>query len=184
MFKHYADERHEKQAEEFITSLGKFVIAFERVCEQMRIDIICIFMREGLKNQGLAHVIVGDKTISDLQEILGALYNELRDQDDEDRKMFKGLLKNISKLAHQRNILLHSSWNFGSEAAQSELYPTTVRFRSKQNKGADLEVHGYSASGVNHLIDEATNIQVYLQRLQNCLMKKGLKVEKEFKKST
>ena len=36
MLSEYANDEHQKQAEEFIMELGRFVLSFERVCDAMR----------------------------------------------------------------------------------------------------------------------------------------------------
>jgi hypothetical protein len=54
MLKKFADEKHQSQAEEFIMELGKFVLAFERVCDVMRYLIMFSLRSQGLNNQGLS----------------------------------------------------------------------------------------------------------------------------------
>lgn len=70
----FANDEHRAQAEEFLLEHGRFCIAFERVCEAMRYAILWIFQSEGLKHQGLAQVVIGDKSSAELQVILGALF--------------------------------------------------------------------------------------------------------------
>jgi hypothetical protein len=178
----YADDRHQQQAEEFIMELGKFVLAFERVCDAMRFLIMFMLRSQGLKNQGMEQVIVGDKASAELQVLLGAIYCELPNQDEKDRKCVKDVLKEFKEITEKRNVLLHSSWNVGNEAADQELFAATVRFRAKQNQGSGTEVHGISASGVRALSDQLKRVQVLLQRLQYCVMQSGFKVEVEFSK--
>lgn len=57
----FADDAHRAQAEEFLLELARFAVAFERVCEAMRHAIVLTFQSEGLKHQGLAQVVIGDK---------------------------------------------------------------------------------------------------------------------------
>lgn len=183
MFKEYADETHRAQAEEFIMELGKFVLAFERVCDVMRYIIMFMLRSQGLNNQGMEEVIIGDKTSAELQILLGSLFCELARQDKDDKKCVKNLLKAIKEIAEKRNILLHCSWNLGTKAAvDTELYAATIRYRAKQNTGSDAEVHGFSASYVRSLSDELKRIQVLLQRLQYCVTQSRFKVSIEFAK--
>lgn len=183
MARKYADESHKAQAEEFIFELGAFVLAFERMCDVMRYNIMFMLREQGLKNQGMEQAIVGDKAAAELQVLMGALYCELPKQDKEDKKAIKGLLKTIKELTEQRNILLHSSWSLGNAAALSEFHAATVRYRAKQNTGADAELHGYSSAYVRELAGKAEQCQVLLQRLQSCIAQKGFKVETEFARS-
>lgn len=180
MIKEFADEKHQNQAEEFIMELGNFVLAFERVCDVMRYLIMFMLRSQGLKNQGIEQVIVGDKAAVELQTLLGAIYCELPDQDESDRKCVKDLLKSFKEITEKRNILLHSSWNLGSSAADQELYAATIRFRVSQNSGSGAEVHGYSASYIRDLSNQLNRIQVLAQRLQYCVNQSGFKVSSEF----
>ena len=161
---------------------GNFVIEFERVCDVIRHIIMFALRSQGLKNQGMEQVIIGDKAAAELQLLLGALYFELPDQDIDDRKEVKKLLKDIKELTEKRNILLHSNWNLGTKASENELYAATVRYRAKQTKGASVEVQGFSASYIDKLSLEAKRIQVLLQRLQYCVCQTGFKVATEFAK--
>jgi hypothetical protein len=102
-------------------SLGKFVVEFERVCAAVRNLILFSFHREGLNNQALAQVIVGDKAAAELRTIFGALFEELRDQNKEDKKAVQSLLARFDKLCSFRNSLLHSEWYLGDEAEKNEL---------------------------------------------------------------
>lgn len=178
----YADDAHREQAEEFIMELGRFVLAFERVCDAMRHIIMFMLRSQGLKNYRMEQVIVGDKASAELQIMLGALYCELPGQDEIDKGCVKKLLKSIKGVAEERNVLLHCSWGLGSKTAASdeELYAATVRYRAKQNTGSGTEVLGFSASYIRELSSELKRIQVLLQRLQYCVTQTGFKVSTEF----
>jgi hypothetical protein len=182
MTNRFADDTHKLQAEEFIFELGRFVLAFERICEEMRYNVMFMLRSQGLQNSGIEQVLIGDKVSAELQVLLGAIFCELPAQDEEDRRCVKELLKSIKGLSEIRNILLHNAWNLGTEAADSELVAGIVRFRTKQSRGSEVEVHGYSASYLRELIQEAERIQVLMQRLQYCIIQKGFKVSTEFTK--
>lgn len=182
MFSEFADERHKEQAEAFLLSLGKFLVAFERVCAAMASLIIFILQRQGLKNQGMAQVIVGDKSVRNLREMLGALFAELPDQDEDDRKSVQDLLGSINELTTKRNILVHSNWDLGAKAAEQEFSVGAFRFRKKQSKGAILGESWTSTPNVNKLIKKAKRAQVRLQRLQYCICQSGFKVAVELNK--
>ena len=162
--------------------LGEFVLNFERVCDQMRYIIMFMLRSQGLKNQGMEQVLIGDKASAELQVLLGALYCEIPEQDEKDRGHVKDLLKSIKEITEKRNILLHSSWNLGSKAAAAdkELYAATIRFRAKQNLGSGSEVYGFSASYIRELSRELKRILALLMRLQYCVGQTGYKVETEF----
>lgn len=182
-FSEFADDEHQAQAEELLLELGRFAVAFERVCEGMRHTIISIFHSEGLKHQGLSQVVIGDKASAELQVLLGALFAELRARnDDEDRKLVHGLLNEVMVLTEQRNLVIHSAWRFGNNAAFAELYATAIRPRTKLKKGAVPEIHGLSAQYLRELTRKATELQVKLQRLNYCVLQSGFKVSTELAK--
>jgi|TARA_Y100001933_G_scaffold248776_1_gene283069 hypothetical protein len=185
MFNEYADDEHQKQAEEFIMELGRFVLSFERVCDAMRYIIMFMLRDQGLSNQRMEQVLVGDKAAAELQILLGALFCELPNQDADDKKAVKVLLSDIKSMTEIRNVLLHCSWSLGTSAAadDKELHAATVRYRAKQNSGAGTEVRGYTASYVREQSKELTRIQVLLGRLQYCVVQSGFKVATEFGKS-
>lgn len=182
-FSEFANSEHRTQAEEFLLELGRFAVAFERVCEGMRNVILTIFHSEGLKHQGLSQVVVGEKTSAELQVLLGALFAELRSRtDEEDRKAVHGLIMDVKNLTEQRNRVIHSAWRFGSNAAFAELYATAIRHRAKLKRGAVPEIQGLSAQYLRELVAKATALQVKLGRLNYCILQRGFKVAVELAK--
>ena len=173
----FSSVEHRAQAEELLLEFGRFGVAFERVCEGMRHAILLIFVSEGLQNQGLAQVVIGDKASAELQVLLGALFVELRARtDDADSKAVQTLLKEVKALTEERNVVIHSAWRFGNSAAYSELYATTVRPRTKQNKGAIPEIHGISAQYLRQLTGRSNTLETELGSLRDALLQKDLKV--------
>lgn len=182
-FSEFSSDEHRAQADELLLELGRFAVAFERMCEAMRHVILFIFQSEGLKHQGLAQVVIGDKTSVDLQVLLGALFAELRARTDEaDQKAVQALLKEVKEHTEARNVVIHSAWRFGNNAGFAELYATTIRPRAKQKSGAVAEIHGLSAQYLRQLIKQASALQVKLQRLQYAVLQKGFKVSEELAK--
>lgn len=180
----FSNDQHRTQAEEFLLELGRFAVAFERVCEGMRHVILSAFESEGLRHQGLAQVVIGDKTSDELQVLVGALVGELRERtDDADQKAVHALLKEVKKLTEDRNVVIHSAWSFGRNAAVAELYATAIRPRTKQKRGAVPEIHGMSAPYLRELTETSNALQVRLQRLQNCIIRNDLKVAIELSRA-
>mgnify|MGYP001160699638 FL=1 len=184
MYSEFANDEHRAQAEELLLALGRFAVAFERVCEGMRHAIMLAFQSEGLQHQGLAQVVIGDKTSAELQVLLGALVGELRARTDEaDQKAVHALLKEVKELTEARNVVIHSAWSFGQNAAFAELYATAIRPRTKQNRGAVPEIHGMSAQYLRQLTETSNALQIRLQRLQNCIIRDDLKVATELSRA-
>jgi hypothetical protein len=182
-FSEFADDKHEEQATEILRELGRFVVSFERLCEAMRHTVLWIFQSEGLKNQGLSQVIIGDKGSAELQVLVGALFSELQLRfGGDDQKAVKLLLKDVMALTEKRNIVIHSAWRFGTESDEAELNATAIRPRTKQVEGAVHETKIMSAQYLREQINESIRLQVIVQRLQNCIVQKGLKLSVELGK--
>jgi hypothetical protein len=173
-FSPYADDEHRVQAEEFMLELGRFTIEFERVCEAMGHTVLCIFHSESLKHQGLSQVVIGGKASAELQVLVGALFSELRARfTDEDRKAVRTLLAAVRDLTEQRNEVLHTAWQLGDAAREVELMAVAIRPTTAQTKGAIPRVHGLSPSYLRTLSQRAKELQVYLSRLQTCVLQQG-----------
>lgn len=183
VFKEFADEKHREQCEEFLLSFATFVLAFERVCASMRFLVMSMLRNQGLKNQGMEQVIIGKPRAAELRDLLGALYTELPDQDEDDRAAVKDLVTSIQKLTTERNLLVHSDWHFGDAAAESELTAASFRFKATPSRGATFEEHWRSSSEVEEWTRKAKECQVLLQRLQYCVNQTGFKVSVEFRRS-
>jgi hypothetical protein len=179
-FSEFADDEHRAQAEELLLELGRFGVAFERMCEGMRSAIVAAFMSEGLKHQGLANVVIGDKASAELQMLLGAVYSELRARlDDADQKAIQCLLKDVKQLTEERNTVIHTGWRFGGSAAFAELYANAIRPRAKQKQGAVPEIHGISAQYLRSLTVRANAYELKLQRLFEATLETASKIAAE-----
>lgn len=175
MFYQAADKKHEEQIDELMKSLGKFVVEFERVCATVRHLIIFTFQREGLKNQSLSQVVVGNKATAELRFLFGALYSELRDQDDDDRKIVNSLLNRFDKLSTKRNILLHSEWFLGDEAGEDELAALIAEYKAKQKSGTEFKIEEMPPTIIDKYAYEARKQLVLFRRLTTSLLQSGYK---------
>lgn len=182
-FSEFADDDHRVQAEEFMRELGRFAIAFERMCEAMRHTVLYILQSEGLAHQGLGQVVIGDKGSGELQLLVGALFTELRSRTDAtDQKAVQAVLKEVDSLTEARNLVVHGAWRFGKNAAYAEFYANTIRPRTKKTKGAVPELHGVSAPYLRELTERSKALQVKLQRLHHCVLQSGFKISVELAK--
>jgi len=173
-FSPYADDEHRAQAEEFMLELGRFAIEFERVCEAMGHTVLSIFHSEGLKHQGLAQVVIGGKASAELQVLVGALFSELRARfTGEDRTAVRKLLSDVKDLTERRNDVLHTAWQLGTAAREFELMAVAIRPTTAQTKGAVPKLHGLSASYLRTLSQRARELQVYISRVQTCVLQQG-----------
>jgi len=182
VFSEFADTKHREQAEGFLLSLGKSVLAFERVYAAMR--FLAIFVLQKGMNQGMAQVIIAKKRgAKELRELLAALLAELPDLDEDDRIEVAGLVTSIKDLTDERNLLVHSDWHLGVEAAENELTAASFRFKATPSREAFVEEHWRSSSDVEDWTRKAKECQVLVQRLQYCVNQSGFKVATELRKS-
>jgi len=176
MFYQASDKKHEQQINELMKSLGKFVVEFERVCSAIRDLIIFTFQREGLKNQPIAQVVIGDKAAAELRFLFEAIYSELKDQDNDDRKIVKDLLNRFDKLSTKRNMFLHSEWFLGDEAGEDELSALIGKFKAKQKSGAEYKKEEITPSLIDKYAYESRKQLVLFRRLTTSLLRNGFKV--------
>lgn len=184
VFYRYDSEDHEKKATEVLARLGEFIIYFERVCAGMRSCIHCAFRRSGLQNHGLSQVVINKLAAEGLRTTLGAVFQELPDQDDDDKKIVRDVLARIDRLGSIRNELLHAEWffNYEYEEAGDEFYALALKSNSSQNSGANSLKISVTKESLNQHIKESTEIQIFLTRLATCLNEKGLKVSEALSK--
>jgi len=182
MFFQSPDIKHETQLNELMSSLGKFIVEFERVCSAFQFLIILCFEREGLKNQGLAQVTVGDKAAAEIRTLFGALYQELPDQDKDDHESVKSLLMRFDKLTTFRNNIVHAEWHLGTETEDDEINALLTKFKAKQNKGAEYRQLPVTKSLIDTFAMEARKQKVLASRLQTALFQKGYKPSRHMNK--
>jgi hypothetical protein len=180
MTSEYNDDNHREQAEEILLTFARFTVQFEIVCEAMRMAIMFALRSQGLKNQGMEQVIVGDTVSSELQLLLGALCSHIPGWDDADRLAVKQLLKEVKVLTEERNVVVHSAWRFGDAASEAKLVAVAIRQRTKQNSGAAADVQGVSASYLESLIHRLKACQILLHRLTTCINQPTYRVAPDF----
>jgi hypothetical protein len=179
-FSEFATDKQEEQGLEFRQQLGSFVIAFERMCEAMQVVIVTVLKVQGLTNDSMAHVLVGDLTSSPLQKLLGGVYSHLDGQSEQDRCAVKDLLKEIASITERRNEVLHSVWRFPTSVFEDDIEPVGSKMHVSGKNGADLKHFQYSAADLETFVNDAERCQVKLNRLQRCVANKDASVSKEF----
>lgn len=167
------------EGDEAMLALGRFNVHFERVCESMRHAIRFALRSQGLQNQQMEQVIIGDTAAAELQVMLGALCSHLPYFDDSDQKVLREFWKELKELTEQRNVVVHSAWQF-LENPSPEAVALAVRQRTKQNSGAVAEVRGLSVGHINELIERAKRAQVLLARLTTSITQPQFRLSKLF----
>lgn len=166
-------------------AIGRFAVAFEQVCAGMRSAIVLALERRGLANQPLAHLLVARQSARSLALLLTAIYHEFNPDDTKGQESLKCAVKRIEKLIERRNQVIHAPWILGSLEQDSVDFPfvQALLFRCKKH-GLQVEQLHYEPSDFNSLTDEATELQVYLQRLLICINQPRFKLSEMFDRPT
>jgi len=175
MFYQAADIKHEEQIDELMSSLGRFIVEFERVCSAYQHLVIFVLEKNGLQSQSLAKVVIGDKAAAELRVLFSTLYLELSGQDAEDKKAVKALNNRFEKLTTFRNNLVHADWDLGDEAGEEEVDAILSKYRNKPTKGSERRRIAVTKSLIDSFALEARKQLVLVRRLQVALLQSGFK---------
>lgn len=175
MFYQPSDIKHGEQIDELMCSLGKFIVEFERVCASIQYLVVFVLEKDGLRNQQLAKIVVGDKAARELRILFGTIYQELPEQDADDKKSVKDLLNRFDKLAEFRNELVHANWGLGDEAGDEELTAVLQKIKNKPTKGLIHKRAPISKSLIDRFALEARKQLVLFRRLSVALLQSGFK---------
>ena len=101
------EEKYKTQTEELYAAIGRFVVKFEHVCQAMYGAILWALQSNGLRTQRLADTILAGHTAEPLLKIFGSLLVEIRNDDEQDRKIVRNFLKRVQELIEKRNNIIH-----------------------------------------------------------------------------
>ena len=155
-------ELFEHQTSEQYKQLGKFVVEFEQVCEWLRINIILILQRNGLKNQRLIQILINNQgmTASLLIDAFDAIMTEIGDRNDPEKKtILDHISKEFRELLSERNKIVHGLWFIGYAAIDNPDF----------SKMAGLKGNPSKTKGMNyqHLPETAQEIEELAKRIEN-----------------
>ena len=91
-------------------TIGEFAVSFEGICHALRMGISNILEHAGLKDSTLPDILVGDLTIFPLQNIYRALLVQTYKLTEDELKIIDNLFTRVTKLAEERNRILHCRW--------------------------------------------------------------------------
>ena len=140
--------------EQYEQAIGKYVLAFEYVCETMRMCIRAMFKHQGLSNDTLIDTLIGEMTSAPLQKTLLSSYGLIRHQNRTQRSKIADVLKKIQSLTTFRNQLLHSAWQVVQNEPSDEVLAVSMNRKVKRDKkhGTLDVVFGFTA---DHILEQA-----------------------------
>ncbi|MBM3157932.1 MAG: hypothetical protein FJ004_11705 [Chloroflexi bacterium] len=185
MNKNEREAKRREQSEALYAAVGRFVVKFEQLCDQMTMCIISVLGLNGLRTQGLAWAILADFTADPLLQSFRAVIAELRKNNSNDMRILKNISKRIEKLIEERNDVLHRTWFIGAASEQQEDFSKVDSWKFKKTKtGAEYKPREGSVDKFNALSNEAEELANIIFQIIACMgfntsFSRALKVEED-----
>jgi UDP-2,3-diacylglucosamine pyrophosphatase LpxH len=178
MNKSEREARPQEQSEALYASIGRFVVRFEWVCEQMTSCIIFVLHGDGLRTQNLAWALLADLNANALLQSFRAVVAELRKDHAGDMLILEKVSTSVEALIKQRNDVIHRTWFIGWGSGQEV---DSWKFK-KTKAGAKYKPRKGSVDEFNTLSNEADELAKIISLISAYLMlnepfSNGLKVE-------
>jgi hypothetical protein len=91
-------------------TIGEFAVSFEAISHAIRMGIGILLAKNGLKNDRLSDILVGDLTMQPLQAAYRSLLAATEPLDPTAVAILDDLFKRVCQMAEHRNRILHSAW--------------------------------------------------------------------------
>jgi hypothetical protein len=175
MFYQPNDTKHGEEIDEMMCSLGKFIVEFERVCSSLQYLVIFILQDNGLRNQQLAKAVIGDKAAYELRKLFETIYQELPNQDADDKRAVKNLLSRFDRVTEFRNELAHANWSLEKPEEDTVFTAVLEKFKNKPSQGAQQKRTAITKVLIDRFALEARKQMVLMRRLSVSLLQSGFK---------
>ena len=185
MNKSEREAKRQEQSEALYASIGRFVVKFEWVCEQMTSCIIFSLGSDGLRTQNLAWALLAELNANALLQSFRAVVAELRKTDAGDMLILDNVSKRVEGLIKQRNDVIHRTWFIGAASEQDEDFSKVDSWKFKKTgRGAKYKPRKGSVDEFNTLSNEADELANIIFRISGCLgfnhpFSKSFKVEED-----
>lgn len=147
-------------------AIGRFAVAFEMVCDEMRACITSALETNGLKNRELTEVVVADLTAEPLRRLLGAVFAVMWAKDTDAKSKVSKLLKRIQELTSARNRILHGRWDVDDPYYLDDpIVAEGLKIRTSEKDGLIREYMEYSPDDFHKHRREAEEITGLLKTL-------------------
>ncbi len=101
----------EGEKDDLYKAIGKFIVEFEIMCDDMRDCIInSILYKAGLRNQMISQQLLTEMTAGPLLSLLESLLLQTEKFNVTDEEVVKNLIQRSRKLIKDRNDVIHCRW--------------------------------------------------------------------------
>jgi hypothetical protein len=174
------EAKRREQLEAMYAAIGRFVVKFEWVCEQMTGCIIFSLHSDGLRTQNLAWALLAELNANALLQSFRAVVAELRKDHAEDMLILDNVSNRVGKLIGERNDVIHRTWFIGWGSGWEV---DSWKFK-KTKAGAKYKPRKGSVDEFNTLSNEADELASIISLISAYLMlnepfSNGLKVEED-----
>jgi hypothetical protein len=164
------EAKRREQSEAPYAAIGRFVVKFEWVCQQMTGCIIFSLGSDGLRTQNLAWALLADLNAKPLFQSFRAVVAELRKNDASDMLILDNVSKRVDRLIEQRNDVIHRTWFIGAASEQDEDFSKVDSWKFKKTgTGAKYKPRKGSVDEFNTLSNEADELAEIIFRISACL---------------
>jgi len=179
------EEKLRKQRDAWYAALGRFVVEFEHVCNQMNTCIIFVLSGNSLRSQNLVQAVLAEFTADPLLSSFRAVVGELRKGDDYEMRILDNVSKRVQNLIERRNDVIHRTWfieYWGPKDTEFSKAPS-LKFK-KSKRGAEPKYLELTAEELGDLSKEAFELHNIIFRISGCLslgrpFSKNFRLEKD-----
>lgn len=104
---------HKEHTDDIYRSIGKFMVQFEQIVFRMGLTVKLILSKNGLTNPQIGNIITADMTARPMMDMYKSMLLEQLHPIENDEKIIKAILKNITSIIEERNNIIHSTWFVG-----------------------------------------------------------------------
>ena len=163
-------DRTEELQRELYPTIGKFAVSFERVCYALKMGISELMEVEGLSNDRITDILIGDLTLFPLQSIFRALIAETGKITPDNQYIIDNIFKRIVKLGEERNKIIHSAWFIDYKNRKALRAKMLTGHKPGYNKkGAKPSWFNYPISEIKKMIKEANVLSDLVHQLGICI---------------
>lgn len=158
-------------SEDLCRAVGSFALSFERLCRDLRLGVWSVLEANGLDGAWeCTDILVGDLTAFPLQSILRALIVQTSTLDEDEQRVIDILFGRVSRLAEERNTIIHSAWYIDYRSRPDLLSNVYVRYRpGYSKKGAKPTPTKHPITEVERSDKECHQLADLLDHLNDCL---------------
>ena len=152
----------ENQTSKQYEQIGRFVVEFEKICSWLRIGIIFLLHRDGLKTQRLAQILIDNKfmTAVPLIDAYDAIITEIGVREDPiQNEVLDQVSREFRALISERNKVVHGHWFIGYARADAQDFSQMVGIKGKPSKKEGM--------GFQHLPNSAEEIAELVERARS-----------------